>query len=778
MACPYTMVHREDDRMKRVFLLGALIFLMAATGLYAGFHMDRSLADSDASFWGEAEADYSGTTVAGAGDVNGDGYEDFLMAAPGNDESGDFAGKTYLFLGKASGWAMDTSLADADASFLGEVELDLSGEGVAGVGDVNRDGYDDFVIGAPNNSDAEYCAGQIYLFFGKPSGWEKDTSLGDADASFTGEAELDLAGWQLSGAGDVNNDGHDDFLIGVSFSAEAGYDAGQAYLILGKSSGWAMGTSLADADASFLGEAEYDYAGSCVADAGDVNADGYDDLLIGSYGNDEGADGAGQAYLILGKASGWEMDASLSDADASFIGEAAEDKASECSGVGDVNGDGYHDFMIGAHKNDEGGDYAGQVYLILGKASGWAMDTSLADANASFIGEAAGDGAGQGVSGVGDVNGDAYDDFIIAAPFNAEGGETAGQTYLILGRASGWAMDTSLADADASFIGEAPGDCSGSVVSGAGDVNGDGYHDIVIGAHTSDEGGDHAGQAYLIFGEAAGPAPGITVGVSTNSDSYEFGDVLQIDVSMKNTGMSAFVDIFVVLTFDLAGPEERNWSASATGEWTAGLSYYDTGVLIETGHDETTRVLSAPLPCQAPMIAKSGTYTLRMAAVEPGTLDFVSNIATLEFVLTGMPFVDVSTDKEAYSLIGDTMVISLDVALPDYSMTADFYVVLLAADGEFWSPDDFGTDETWSTGLHPFYSSLPTQPSWELSLDAFAINLPSGAPFDAPGQFTLFTALVEPDTLTPYSDIGAAGFVLLSSPQRTEEEEVSYGQNR
>ncbi|MDP7241121.1 MAG: integrin alpha, partial [Dehalococcoidia bacterium] len=187
--------------------------------------------------------------------------------------------------------------------------------------------------------------------------------------------------------------------------------------------------------------------------------------LIGAPGDDDGGNFAGQTYLILGKASGWSMDTDLSDADASFIGEDAGDYSGYgVSGVGDVNGDGYDDFIIGAYGNDDGGDEAGQAYLILGKASGWSMDTDLSDAAASFWGEDAGDMSGFTVSGAGDVNGDGYDDFIIGAPGNDDGGMWAGQTYLILGKASGWAMDTDLSDVDASFIGEDEDDFSGYAV--------------------------------------------------------------------------------------------------------------------------------------------------------------------------------------------------------------------------------------------------------------------------------------------------------------------------
>ena len=193
-------------------------------------------------------------------------------------------------------------------------------------------------------------------------------------------------------------------------------------------------TSLSTADTSFWGESAIDYSGICVATAGDVNGDGYDDFLIGAYRNDDGGSDAGQTYLILGKAGGWTMDTSLSTADASFWGEHGGDRSGySVATAGDVNGDGYDDFLIGAYANDDGGSDAGQTYLILGKAGGWTMDTSLSTANASFWGEHLGDYSGYSVATAGDVNGDGYDDFLIGANQNSDGAASAGQTYLLLG---------------------------------------------------------------------------------------------------------------------------------------------------------------------------------------------------------------------------------------------------------------------------------------------------------------------------------------------------------
>ncbi|MBN2209182.1 MAG: choice-of-anchor D domain-containing protein, partial [Candidatus Coatesbacteria bacterium] len=255
---------------------------------------------------------------------------------------------------------------------------------------------------------------------------------------------------------------------------------------------------------------------------------------------------------------------------------------------------------------------------------------------------------------------------------------------------------------------------------------------------------------------------GLTVNVFPNADTFVFDQTFEINVSVENTGGPVSVDVYMVLTYDFGGPEERNWSASLTAAaWTEGLAPLVTAFEVPEGFDFAMQWWTSVLPAEYPRISKSGSYTLRMAAVEPGTLNLVSNYDFDGFTLAGEPFIDVSTNAETYSLTADSISMSLDIALPSYQLIGDFYLVLFGPGGEFWCPTGFGADVVWMTGIFPLLTYFETPPDIKLELEAVVMNLPSGAPFDAPGQFVLFTGFVEPGTLTPYSDIGTTTFTLL-----------------
>ena len=229
-----------------------------------------------------------------------------------------------------------------------------------------------------------------------------------------------------------------------------------------------------------IGEAAEDFFGISVSTAGDVNGDGYCDVVVGAYHNSANGTFAGRSYIYFG---GTSMD---SIADVTMTGDTAYDWFGvSVSTAGDVNGDGYSDVIIGAKQNNFGGHYAGRSYIYFG---GTSMD-NIADV--IMTGETADDYFGCSVSTAGDVNGDGYSDVIVGATQYDAIGNNPGRSYIYFGSTS---MDNI---ADVIMTGESADDFFGYSVSTAGDVNGDGYTDVIIGARFNDSGGNDAGSAYI-----------------------------------------------------------------------------------------------------------------------------------------------------------------------------------------------------------------------------------------------------------------------------------------
>ena len=345
-------------------------------------------------------------------------------------------------------------------------------------------------------------------------------NLGDRGFRIDGNNLRDFAGLSASGAGDVNGDGLADVIVGA-YGADPGGDAaaGESYVVFGKagSSPVDLG-SLGAGGFRIDGIDASDRSGFSVSGAGDVNGDGLADLIVGAFGAAPGGDpSAGESYVVFGKASSTPVDlATLGNGGFRIDGiDAGDASGLSVSGAGDVNGDGLADLIVGAAFAGPGGDpYAGESYVVYGKAGSAPVDLAALGAGGFQIdGIDANDAAGRGVSGAGDVNGDGLSDLIVGAPYADPGGDVdAGESYVVFGKAGSAPVDLAALGAGGFRIdGIDAGDASGFSVSAAGDVNGDGLADLIVGASGADPlGDDGAGESYVVFSTAT-PLPSATV---------------------------------------------------------------------------------------------------------------------------------------------------------------------------------------------------------------------------------------------------------------------------
>ncbi len=467
---------------------------------------------------GEVAGDYSGNWVDGLGSVDGDGYEDIVIGARFSDALGVSSGSAYVVFGKAKTDPVDLSVIGAGEqleglAIRGEDADDQAGVCVAGVGDVDGDGFADVMVGADQSEGQGVLAGRVYLVSGKLAGAPialADVAQGVGGVVIDAEDKIQFAGHAVSSAGDVNGDGFKDLLIGAYGVNAQGTFSGRSYVIYGALS---ESIALAKYDGKGLsidGEAELDFSGHALAGGGDINGDGLDDVIIGAYGADPNGEASGRVYVVYGTESDKKILLSEIAAgiggfalDGEFEGDHAGDALAM---LGDINGDGFADFAVGAPLADPNGMASGRVYVVHGGDSLQSRSLSeLVSGDGGFIidGETFRDYAGASIDGAGDVDGDGLDDVIIGAYGADPKGMVSGRAYLVFGK-----KDTDEVSLDAirkgeggfAFAGEKFGDQAGISVAGAGDVNGDGFADLLVGAFGSDIKGENSGRSYVFFG--------------------------------------------------------------------------------------------------------------------------------------------------------------------------------------------------------------------------------------------------------------------------------------
>lgn len=426
----------------------------------------------------------AGAVVAATGDVDGDGVHDLLVSAPG-DGGYDAPGIVFLYPGSGPTGAATLSEYTALAFFSGGDPSDDAGVSAC-VMDVDGDDVVDLVVGASEGGGGAPPPGVAYVVLGPlPDGGAPLTP----DLVLLGDSAADRAGLTVGPAGDVDGDGFDDLLVGATGHDEGTGLAGAAYVLLGPVS---TDRDLADAEIVLEGVGGWDQAGFPAIGAGDLDGDGYDDLVISASGAAAHGLGTGAVHVVRGPLAPGRY--SLAAAHARLDGESAGDALGlAVAVVDDLDGDGLPDLAVGSPLSGE--NSGGAVHFVSGLVSGTHDVQDLAVATWRFATAHA--KAGWSIVQVGDVDGDGVSDVAVGAPGDGGGDDPPGLVHLFYGPVAPGERTEIVGNA--TFAGDGAGAEAGYSVAAIGDVDGDGLADLLIGAPGRDV---QSGAAYLVVADA------------------------------------------------------------------------------------------------------------------------------------------------------------------------------------------------------------------------------------------------------------------------------------
>lgn len=501
--------HRENDG-------AAYVFHGSAVGVNSTIVTTLTIVDSDSGM---------GNSVACAGDVNGDNFSDIIVGAPKFSDGQNLEGAAFIYQGSLSG------INDVAVSTIqGNQASANMGFSVASAGDVNGDGYSDVFVGAYTYDNGDVDEGNAFVYHGSAASsataFKITKEINKADASF---------GYSVASAGDVNGDGFSDVIVGAPHFDQGEVDEGAVFVFHGSVTGLLL------PGGSFEGNQDGAQMGFSVSCAGDMNGDGFSDVIVGAPGYSSGEAKEGVAFVFKGDASGvsfgwWQLILDADQADAGY--------AYSVAGTSDVNGDGYSDVIVGAPLYDHDQADEGAAFIYYGSSQGinaTPNDPITYDQTLAFLGYA--------VNGAGDINGDGYSDVIVSAPLYTQTQTEEGIVFVYYGSPTGINYNTSQ-----SFVGNQLQANLGSAVGGAGDVNGDGFGDIVIGAAGYFNGELNEGAALIYHGSAAGVGKDPDAILDNNQSNSRMGYAAASAGDVNGDGYS---DVIVgAYAYNFGGGEE------------------------------------------------------------------------------------------------------------------------------------------------------------------------------------------------------------------------------
>jgi len=404
---------------------------------------EQKISDTAGGFNGNLDAgDQFGSAVASIGDLEGDGVTDLAVGAPYTDSGGTNRGAIWILFMNSDG-RVDTQqkIADGAGNFDGNLDNDdRFGSAIASIGDLNGDAVTDLAVGAPGDDDGGTDRGAIWILFlnaeGKVRLYQK---ISDTAGGFGGKLnDGDQFGASVASIGDIDGDGIDDLAVGAPYASDGGPDRGAVWILfMGRDGKVKSQQKIADGAGGFKGNlSDGDHFGSAVANTGDLDGDGINDLAVGADQSDDGGTDRGAVWILfMDKDGKVKSQQKIADGAGGFKGDLSDGDqfGSAVANTGDLDGDGINDLAVGANQSDDGGPDRGAVWILFMDKDGKVKSQQkIADGSGGFKGDLSdGDQFGSAVAGIGNLDGKDQPDIAVGAPLDDDGGTDKGAVWIL-----------------------------------------------------------------------------------------------------------------------------------------------------------------------------------------------------------------------------------------------------------------------------------------------------------------------------------------------------------
>ena len=335
---------------------------------------EQKISDTAGNFGGDLDdGDQFGTSVASIGDLDGDGVPDLAVGAQFDDDGGSIRGAVWiLFMNSDGTVASEQKISDTQGNFGGALDNgDQFGRSVAGIGDLDGDGVPDLAVGALGDDDGGSFRGAVWILFMNNDGTvDSEQKISDTQGNFNGTLDnSDLFGRSVAGIGDLDGDGVPDLAVGAQGDDDGGGARGAVWILFMSSDGTvASEQKISDTQGNFNGTLDNsDQFGRSVASIGDLDDDDVTDLAVGADRDGDGGGARGAVWILFMNNDGTvASEQKISDTDGNF-GGALDDNdffGASVAGIGDLDGDGVPDLVVGANGDDDGGFRRGAVWIL------------------------------------------------------------------------------------------------------------------------------------------------------------------------------------------------------------------------------------------------------------------------------------------------------------------------------------------------------------------------------------------------------------------------------